>query len=79
MTTPGYVVGGRYRLVDRISSGGMGSVWLARDLVLDRDVAVKVVTPAAGQGVADASVAQQRARTLREARIAARLAKIFSC
>ncbi len=36
---------GGYQLVRRIGSGGMGTVWLARQLSLDRDVAVKVLRP----------------------------------
>ncbi len=34
---------GRYRLDTRIATGGMGEVWRATDLVLDREVAVKVL------------------------------------
>jgi eukaryotic-like serine/threonine-protein kinase len=55
---------GRYRLLEEIGQGGMGRVFRARDTILDRDVAVKLVDH--GPGVGDAYV--------REARAAARLA-----
>lgn len=70
-TVPGRLVAGRYRLLERIGGGGMGAVWLGRDELLDRRVAVKQVLLAAG---ADPETTdQQRLRALREGRIAARL------
>ncbi|GIF03488.1 serine/threonine-protein kinase [Actinoplanes siamensis] len=43
MPKPGELLGGRYRLDDRIAAGGMGEVWAATDTVLSRPVAVKTL------------------------------------
>jgi serine/threonine-protein kinase len=40
------MLGGRYRPSERIGRGGMADIFLARDQVLDRPVAVKVLFPA---------------------------------
>jgi serine/threonine-protein kinase len=58
---------GRYHLDRELGRGGMGIVVLARDLALDRPVAIKLLLP---QLAGDASL---RARFLQEARTAARL------
>src|SRR5258705_1686642 len=71
MTASGYLVAGRYRLVNQIGAGGMGRVWQARDAFLDRDVAVKeVVFPPDLSGSERDELIQ---RTLREGRAAGRL------
>src|SRR3954465_6502939 len=41
----GVLLAGRYRLRERIGQGGMASVFLARDEVLVRQVAVKLIDP----------------------------------
>jgi serine/threonine-protein kinase len=43
MISPGTMLGGRYRLEERIASGGMGDVWRCVDDVLGRTVAVKIL------------------------------------
>jgi serine/threonine protein kinase len=45
MLTPGFVLSSRYRLQERVASGGMGEVWAATDEVLERKVALKVTRP----------------------------------
>ncbi|MFF0153014.1 serine/threonine-protein kinase [Micromonospora sp. NPDC005203] len=45
MLSSGVVLSGRYRLEERVATGGMGDVWLAADLILGRQVAVKVLLP----------------------------------
>lgn len=69
------VVDGRFELVERLGGGGMGLVWRAHDLALQRDVAVKEVRPP------DPDLAEYdpegartlRERVLREARALARV------
>jgi eukaryotic-like serine/threonine-protein kinase len=63
------VSGTRYRLVERIGSGGMGVVYLAEDSVLERRVALKILDL---PDMTDAAGALSE-RLLREAKILARL------
>ncbi|QIJ64276.1 serine/threonine-protein kinase [Streptomyces sp. JB150] len=65
------VVGGRYRLVERIGSGGMGTVWRAHDRLVDRDVAVK--QPRLPGDPEDEAYRRAAHRLHREARAAARV------
>lgn len=70
------LIDGRFELVAPLGSGGMGTVWRARDIALHREVALKEVRPpdpataAAQPGLTD----QLRERAVREARALARLA-----
>ena len=57
---------GRYRIERELGAGGMATVYLARDLKHDRDVAVKVLHP-------DLAAALGAERFLAEVRITARL------
>ncbi len=62
------ILAGRYHLLEKIGTGGMGSVFRARDTKLDRIVAVKVMAP---HRLSDADAV---ARFKREARALAQLA-----
>nr|WP_239134813.1 serine/threonine protein kinase [Streptomyces sp. SID12488] len=65
------MVAGRYRLLDRIGRGGMGTVWRAHDIVLGRQVAVKKLHPQ--PHLSEDELATLHERTRREARSAARI------
>jgi tetratricopeptide (TPR) repeat protein len=64
VTTPSHI--GRYKVIDRLGQGGMGSLFLAHDPVIDRMLAIKVLR----DGV---DTDELRARFAREARAAGRL------
>ena len=61
------LIAGRYQVLRAIGRGGMGTVWLCRDQVLGRDVAVKQIGALPGES------ATETKRAMREARSAAAL------
>ncbi|MGI8329509.1 protein kinase domain-containing protein [Actinomadura scrupuli] len=63
MVEPGVLLGGRYRLADRLGRGGMGEVWSAADQELGRRVAIKVVLADLGADPALIARLRHEART----------------
>src|ERR1700704_6302111 len=63
----GHTLDDKYRLEERLGIGGMGTVYRARHLLIDRAVAVKVLNP---RFVEDEAA---KARFRREAKAAGRL------
>jgi hypothetical protein len=60
----------RYELGERLGRGGMGTVWRAKDLMLDREVAVKELTV---DHLPEEDLAILQSRMKQEARAAARI------
>jgi eukaryotic-like serine/threonine-protein kinase len=64
---PGDVIQDRYELIESLAKGGMGQVWKARDVRLERTVALKLISPAL------AEEPEFLVRFLREAQSVARI------
>lgn len=71
--TLGDKLGGRYELTKRIAAGGMGEVWRAKDDILGRTVAIKVLK----EGLSDDVGFEERFRN--EARLSASLSHHNIC
>ena len=69
--TSGTVIDGDLHIVRCLGTGGMGQVYLARDLSLDRDVAVKVLKRRPRRDDTDST--DEGVRVVREARACARV------
>ena len=67
---PGEVFAGRYRMITRIGQGGMGDVWRADDMVLETDVALKLI---------DSNDPERRGRILNEVRLARQITHPAVC
>ncbi|MFI2646289.1 protein kinase [Micromonospora fulviviridis] len=59
----GRLLARRYRLVDQIGAGGMSVIWRARDEVLDRVVAVKVLAPSLAADARFRDMVREEARS----------------
>jgi eukaryotic-like serine/threonine-protein kinase len=70
MPAPGHQTLGKYEILGVLGKGGMGTVYRARDLLLDRIVALKVLHP---ENTSDPEAAENWRRFLNEARAIARL------
>jgi serine/threonine-protein kinase len=69
---PGVVIAGKYRIDTPLSSGGMGSVWVAHHIHLDNKVAIKFLHPEL------ASEEELRMRFVQEAKAAARITSRYA-
>lgn len=59
-----HVIGDRYRVIRPLGKGGMGTVWLCEDPVLQRQVALKQITAGAGIDGKSIERARREARTV---------------
>ncbi|MBX3274373.1 MAG: serine/threonine protein kinase, partial [Sandaracinaceae bacterium] len=59
----GAILGGRYRILERLGEGGMGAVYRAEHLELEREVAVKTLAPELSTRPVNVERFQREART----------------
>ncbi|MFH1436011.1 MAG: serine/threonine protein kinase, partial [Pseudomonadota bacterium] len=61
----GKIVGGCYRILSKLARGGMGTVYVAKHMYLERQVAVKILAASFSK------TEESRKRLIREAKICA--------
>jgi serine/threonine-protein kinase len=69
---PGTLIGGKFRIENRIARGGQASVYLAKQEPLEREVALKILSPPSFEATDEERVAFEQ-RFLLEARTLAAL------
>jgi len=69
--TVGDLVAERFELLGQLGAGGMGTVWQARDLLLESEVALKEMRSSGTEDPGESAVLKER--VLREARVLARV------
>ena len=70
---PGTILGGNYQIIKMIGQGGMGSVYMAYDMQLDLQVAVKVISPEFSGTMEEPELESILKRFASEAKIAAKI------
>ncbi|MFZ3046840.1 MAG: serine/threonine-protein kinase, partial [Desulfatirhabdiaceae bacterium] len=68
---PGATLGKNFQIIKTIGKGGMGTVYMAYDIQLDRRVAIKVISPEISESMDEAQIESILKRFQAEAKLAA--------
>jgi eukaryotic-like serine/threonine-protein kinase len=71
--SPGVILGDKYQIIKLIGQGGMGTVYMAYDIRLDLQVAIKVISPAIAGAGEEPDLPDALKRFEAEAKIAAKI------
>ncbi len=70
---PGTILGGKYQIIKLIGQGGMGTVYMAYDIHLDLQVAIKIISPGLIGNDEESDLTDALKRFEAEAKIAAKI------